>query len=303
MKSTVLSLSLLSATLFAVPVLSAADRAEPDPVQIGMVQTLFTDVPTPIINLLMPPFRGLMKEFTGLNGQIQVGGDAFAVAEKLHGEKVHLAVFHGVEFGWAQQKYPDLRPLMVAVYKDPHLRASIIVKGDSKATNVTELKGQTCGVPFRCREHCRMFIEKECEGCRCDPKSFFSHVTKPMSAESAMDEVLMDKLGAAVIDEVMFENYREVKPGCYKRLRVLKASDIFPTAVVAYRQGALSDETLEKFKSGMMSANKNERGRDLMNLWKISSFEPVPIDYAATVANIIKAYPAPVSATPVSRMP
>ena len=42
------------------------------PMQIGMVQTLFTDVPTPVINLLMPPFRDLMKQFTGLDGQIQV---------------------------------------------------------------------------------------------------------------------------------------------------------------------------------------------------------------------------------------
>ena len=302
MKSCALCCSLLALAL-GMP-MSAAERVEPDPVTIGMVQTLFTDVPQPIINLLMPPFRGLMKEFTGLNGQIQPGGDAFDVARALQEDRVQLAVFHGVEYGWAKQKFADLQPLMVAVYKHPHMRAHLVVKGDSPITDVAELKGKSCGIPFRSREHCRLFMEKQSlTSGQCDPKSFFSQVTRPMSAEGAMDDVLMGKLGAAIVDDVLWNNYRDVKPGCFKRLRILKTSEVFPTAVVVYKQGSLSDATLEKFRSGMMNANRNEKGRELMNLWKISAFELVPADYAATLANIVEAYPAPVAAIPVSRTP
>jgi hypothetical protein len=51
----------------------------------------------------------------------------------------------------------------------------------------------------------------------------------------------------------------------------------------------------------MINANKNERGRDLMTLWKLTGFEAVPTDYVAKCAEIMKAYPPPVQATTVSR--
>ena len=303
MKSAALSISCLMASLLAVPV-SSTEPTPSGPVQIGMVQTLFTDVPTPVINLLMPPFRDLMKQFTGLDGQIVLGGDCYDVARKLDENKVQLAVFHGVEFGWAQQRFADLKPFMVVVYKTPQVRAHLVVKDEGGATDVAGLKGKICAVPFRSREHCRLFLDRECECvCKGTPASFFEKVTKPMSAESALDEVLMGKVGAAVIDEVLYENYRDVKPGCFARLRILKTSDAFPSAVVAYKQGAVTDETLNRFRNGMTNANRNERGRDLMNLWKITSFETVPADFGETVANIVKAYPAPVTVTPVSRTP
>ena len=301
MKSAALSISCLVASFLALPGLSAQTSSQP--VQIGMVQTLFTDVPTPVVNLLMPPFRDLMRQFTGLDGQIQLCGDCYDVARKLDENKIQLAVFHGVEFGWAQAKYSDLKPFMIAVYKTPQIRAHLVVKDEGGAAEVADLKGKICAVPFRSREHCRLFLEKQCECCKETPKGFFEKVTKPLSAETAMDEVLMGKVGAAVIDEVLYENYRDVKPGCFARLRILKTSDVFPSAVVAYKQGAVSDEMLNRFRTGMISANRNERGRDLMNLWKITSFEAAPADYGETVASIVKAYPAPVVVTPVSRTP
>jgi ABC-type phosphate/phosphonate transport system substrate-binding protein len=303
MKSAALSLSCLLASLVAVPILSGQSPSSA-PVQIGMVQTLFTDVPTPVVNLLMPPFRQLMKQFTSIDGQIVLGGDCYDVAQKLDESKIQLAVFHGVEFGWAQQKYSDLRPFMIAVYKTPQIRAHLIVKDDGGATELAGLKGKLCAVPFRSREHCRLFLEKQCATVsKGSPASYFEKVTKPMSAESAMDEVLTGKVAAAVIDEVLYENYRDVKPGCFARLRVLSTSEVFPSAVVAYKQGAVSDEMLNRFRTGMANANQNERGRDLMNLWKITSFEAAPADFGETVANIVKAYPAPVSATTASRTP
>ena len=291
------------ASLLAMPVMSTEPTAS-GPVQIGMVDTLFTDVPTPVINLLMPPFRDLMKQFTGLDGQVEVGGDCFDVARKLDENKLQIAVFHGVEFGWAQQKHSDLRAFMIAVYKTPQIRAHLVVKNDGGATDLAGLKGKVCAVPFRSREHCRMFVEKQCEAvCKGSPASFFDKLTKPFSAEGAMDEVLMGKIDAAVIDDVLLENYRDVKPGCFARLRILTTSDVFPSAVVAYKQGSVSDEMLNRFRSGMIRANQHERGRDLMNLWKITSFEPAPADYAESVATIVRAYPAPVAVTPVSRTP
>ncbi|MEI7687478.1 MAG: PhnD/SsuA/transferrin family substrate-binding protein [Planctomycetota bacterium] len=275
---------------------------EPDVVRIAMVQTLFADVPVPIVNLLTPPFKSLMKDFTGLNGQSGAGGDAYEIANGLMEGKVHLGVFHGVEYAWVSRKYPELKPLMIAVSKYHSLKAHLVVHGDCPCTEFAELKGKDLAVPFRAREHLRLFVEKNCQvSGQCDPKSYFNAVTKPANAEIALDDVLGGKSFAAVVDTLALENYAEVKPGCFKRLKTMKESDAFPTAVIVYREGTLSAATLNKFRQGMISANKSDRGRDLMSLWKLTGFEAVPADYEQRCAEIVQAYPAPIRATAVSR--
>jgi ABC-type phosphate/phosphonate transport system substrate-binding protein len=300
-----LALTALLATMaVTLPVLPGAanDKGEPDPVRIGMVQTLFADVPTPLVNLVTPTFKSLMKDFTGLNGDPNAGGDAFEIGKKLMEDKLHIGVLHGVEFAWLAQKYPDIKPLMIAVSKYHSLKAHVIIKGDCPCADFADLKGKDFAVPFRAREHLRLYVEKNCHLCgQCEPKSFFNQLTKAASAEAALDDVLAGKLCATVVDTLAWENYRDVKPGCYQRLKTLKESEPFPTAVVVYRQGALSDKTLEKFLKGMINANKNERGRDLMTLWKLTGFEAVPADYIAKCAEIMKSYPPPLQATTVSR--
>jgi hypothetical protein len=43
----------------------------------------------------------------------------------------------------------------------------------------------------------------------------------------------------------------------------------------------------------MIHTHENAYGRELLTIWKITSFEPVPVDYAQAVAQILKLYPAP----------
>lgn len=273
---------------------------EPDPVRIGMVQTLFNDVPAPLIALLQPPFKSLMKEFTGLNGLPGPGGDAYALAKDIVEDRVHLGVFQGVEYGWVSQKYPELKPLMIAVSKYHSLKAHLIVKADDGAKGFGDLKGQQICIPFRAREHLNLFAEKHCSQTgMCTPKSYFSRVGKPLSSEAAIDEVLSGKSAAAIVDTLAWESYAEVHPGRYRKLKSAIDSESFPTAVVVYRQGFLSDATLAKFRQGMTTANKSEKGRELMTMWKLTGFEPVPPAYAQAVAEIIRAYPPPLEATAV----
>jgi ABC-type phosphate/phosphonate transport system substrate-binding protein len=96
-----------------------------------------------------------------------------------------------------------------------------------------------------------------------------------------------------VVDSVSLHCYEQVKPGCFARLRVLHKSECFPAAVIVYRKGALDADTLERFKSGMITANQNERGRELMTLWKLTAFEAVPDDFEQVLAGILKTYPTP----------
>jgi ABC-type phosphate/phosphonate transport system substrate-binding protein len=280
------------------PRLHATDPgpAAPGTVSIGLVQSMFRDVPAPLVQLLMPPFRTLMRAQTGLDGQLVTVPDAFELGSRLQDDKVQLGVFHGFEFAWARQKFQDLRPLCIVINRQRNLYAYVMVKEDSPVKNFADLKGKAVALPLRSREHCRLYLERLCAAAGQEPERFLGQTVTSAHVEAALDDVLRGKVQAAVVDGVSLECYRHVKPGCGARLRVLSQSEIFPAAVVAYRQGALDAATLNRFKNGMITANQNERGRDLMSMWKVTAFEAVPADYEQTLTNVLRAYPPPAAA-------
>jgi hypothetical protein len=84
------------------------------------------------------------------------------------------------------------------------------------------------------------------------------------------------------------------KPGRAAHLTSLAVSEIFPSGVIAYNPGRLDEDTLQRFRNGMTNAKENIMGRQMLMLWKLTSFEPVPEDYGTICANIIKHYPPPI---------
>src|SRR5437588_84039 len=99
-------LALLAAALLLLPARRGARAGDDDeqapaaPVKIGMVNTLFRDVPHPLMMAMMSPFGSLMKAMTGVTGELVPGGDPAELGQKLASDQVHLAVFHGIEFAW-----------------------------------------------------------------------------------------------------------------------------------------------------------------------------------------------------------
>jgi ABC-type phosphate/phosphonate transport system substrate-binding protein len=272
--------------------LGSVKAAPPEVVQIGLVDSIFADVPQAITGIVSRTFTSVMKELTGLEGKAVAAGDAFTVGRELDEKKLHLGVFQGYEFAWAQQKYPNLRPLMVAVNYDRYLQAYLVVAKDSSFKSCTDLKGATLALPLKTSGHCRLFLERRCSsGCACN--EFFKKISRPGHAEAALDQVCNDAAQVAIIDKVAWETYELVKPGSAAALRVLTKSEKFPTGVIAYRQGALDESTLATFRDGLLSAPKNARARQLMLLLGVTSFDLVPDDYAKLLANIRQAYPPP----------
>jgi ABC-type phosphate/phosphonate transport system substrate-binding protein len=98
---------------------------------------------------------------------------------------------------------------------------------------------------------------------------------------------------AVAVDSIGLEFYKDLKPGCFAKLRVLAESDEFPPAVIAYWQGGLDTRTLGLLRDCLLNAHATPLGAELMRMWEITSFEPVPVDYSAAVAACIKQYPCP----------
>src|SRR5262249_50207620 len=138
-------------------------------VRIGMISSLFSDVPEPTVMAMMQPFAALMESYTGVSGELVPCDDAFHLGQQLSEEKVQLGVFHGIEFGWARQKHPNLQALMIAVNQQRYLRAHLVVRADSPMTSLCDLQNQSLALPHESREHCQLFLRQRCLTCKKEP--------------------------------------------------------------------------------------------------------------------------------------
>ena len=263
-----------------------AAAADPAVVAFGIVDSLVTDLSREKRDFLISDFKSLVKDFTEIESTVLLGGDPLRAAQQLQAGTWHLGVFQGVEFAWAQAKHPQLKPLMVAVYKDPKIQAMLMVKKDSKLTGFADLKGKNVSI-LAGREHCRLFADKGASG---KAKDFFK-LTTTNSVEDALDDVVKGKTDAAVVDTANLKIYEEIHPGRFNNLKVLAESETFPMSVIGYYQGVLSEPLLIKLRDGMFKANKSDKGQEIMATFRITRFESVPDNYQESLTKILKAYP------------
>jgi len=270
----------------------AADE-EGRPIRIGLITSLFRDTSEPLMQVIMRPFKSLLETQTGMTGQLVSGGDALHLGQRLKAGEIHLGVFHGVEFAWAKEKIPQLKPLVIAVHQQPFLRAHLVVRADAKIASVRDLKDKVVALPHMSREHCWLYLERRCVPAGNTPTKFFSRIAAPRDANYAIDDVIDDAAQAAVIDDADLTAYRKKYPDYFAKVKVLQQSEAFPCAVIAYYPGTLSDELAERFRSGMLAAKSTRQGRTMMQMCRITSFEDIPADFERMLSNIAKAYPAP----------
>src|SRR5271163_65869 len=107
-RRSLISLAAVAVGLMLLPDVGPAQQAQapPGPVKIGLVNSLFRDVPTSLVQVFAPPFQNFMRDQTGLEGQVLIAGDAEDLGKLLHDNQMQLGVFYGFEFAWVQQKYP-----------------------------------------------------------------------------------------------------------------------------------------------------------------------------------------------------
>jgi len=278
--------------------------ANPRTLQIGLMSSLFRGVPAPLANVVIQPFAEMMENQAGVRGKVATVGTPLELARQLNEDLVQVGVFHGFEFAWARQKYPQLEPLVIAVNQQRHLHAYLVVRKDGEANGLNDLRGKALALPTGSREHVLLFYERLLKGQGQEPYQFFAKVTTPPNTEDALDDVV-DELGdATLVDGVALQCYKQRKPRRFARLKVLQESPTCPAAVVAYRPGALDEALVRRLRGALLNANQASVGRQLMILWRMTAFEPVPADYEENLANIAKLFPPPTTSAAVpSRRP
>jgi len=278
--------------------LAAAQKKIPESslLRIGLMNSLFREASDPVRQVIMEPFRTLTETQTGIKSELETAATAHELGLKLNENKIQLGVFNGVEFGWAQQEFPRLKPLLIGVNKRRELFAHLLILNDSKLTDFAELHNQTVALPRWSRHHCRLFFEHCQQQARRQHRDFKTQVATPAGTEAALDDLVRGKVKACVADGVALASYKHEKPGSYAKLKTLKKSDPFPSAVVTYVPGIVDEATLARFRTGMMRAHETSLGRQLLAMSRLTGFENIPAEYQKMVNEIVKLYPAATSA-------
>jgi ABC-type phosphate/phosphonate transport system substrate-binding protein len=270
--------------------LSGARGNNPAALRIGMVQSFFHDVPKVLVDIATEPFSAVVLQATGLNGKLVPGGDPFDVARRLSAGELELGVFYGFELAWVREKHPELKPLMIATNKHHQVQAFLLVRNDTDIAGFADLKGKQVSLPARSKEHCRLFLRQRAfDHGQCTPKEYFKQVVASANVEAALDDLCNGSIDAAIVDSLGLEFYKDLKPGCYKQLKVAQESELFPPAVIAYREGGLDEAAQVRIRNGLLRAAA--LAPEMMKMWKIHAFETAPPDYLQSLAEILKAYP------------
>ena len=196
---------------------------------------------------------------------------------RLAAKKLHLGVFQGYEFAWAQEKYPELKPLAVAVnvYTLPHR-----LRGDAAgrpATDFAGLKGQSLAIPATAAASCGCSWNGRARPTGKKPANSSPRSPLRDNVEDALDDVVDGTVQAVV--------GRSGRPGGVQAPQAgpLQPAERGRPVVSPSRRRwwptttrVLDEATLRRFKDGLLGAAKKEKGQTLLTLFHLTGFEAVP---------------------------
>lgn len=272
---------------------SVATAEEKLVLRVAIPKSAFRDVPAPLLTFATQPFRDLIKTQTGFDGQVLSDAEALPLARDIDAGKIHLGVFLGHEFAWAQQKYPDLMPVVCSVPKPKEIQAFVLVRHDQKGTSLSDMKGTRLIVAAGLRDHARLFLDKK--QAEDMTSGGFCSTSKAATVQDALYKVIESEADVTVADQAAWRYFQKLYPGASQNLRVLAQSDVFPPTVIACKKGKLTDEQLKKVKDGLMTAHQSKQGGRLMGMIKLEKFDELPTGYMDSIKSCLKLYPVPPS--------
>jgi ABC-type phosphate/phosphonate transport system substrate-binding protein len=271
----------------------AAGRDEPAVLLIGSSAATTDPAARRREEASRPTLQRFIKEETGLDNKVTHQKDWRDLADRLTRGELHLGVFEGYEFAWAQERRPGLKALAVAVNVHRYPVACVMVQRGGPVKGFAALQGRSIYLPAEGPHHLRVFVEQRCRVAGKTAATFFAKITSQESVEDALDDVVDGAIAAAAVDHAALEAYQRRKPGRARRLRELTRSQPFPPPVVAYHGTALSEASRRRFAAGLLAAHRKEKGRTMLTYFRVTAFQAVPDDYPRVLARSRKEYPAP----------
>ncbi len=287
-------LSLSALTVSALFMVGVDDKKsnQPEAIHIGIMSTFYRDHSEEDVKVTVESLRDLMMAQTGFKGDpIKVSG-----IEELGGDlmkdKFQLGVFFGHEFAWVHNKFPNLKPLLIVVNQIPYQRAYLFGRKSDNLTNFAQLKGRKLAVAAHTPEPCHFYLNRLCQDSGTKIESYFSKMAHPDHVEAALDDLVDGVVDLVIAEEAAMNSYKRRKPGRFAKLREILMSPQFPAAVVVYLPKKWNETDLKSIRDALLDAHKSPEGRQLLTLWRLTGFEPVPKDYEENLSEIHKPIPS-----------
>jgi ABC-type phosphate/phosphonate transport system substrate-binding protein len=260
--------------------------------RIGLSGAMLKEIPEATAKQALENMKALIEKQTGQKSELTAEDNSETLGQKLAQKKFDFGVFLGYEFAWAKEVHAELRPLVVATSGAP-MRIHLLIRQDNPAVSLAQLKGKSLALSRESRPPARLYIERECLALGAASDKFFAQITAPATLEDEIDDVVDGVVQATAVDTLAFDAYKRRKPGRATRLKQIQESQLFPPPVIAYEPGVLDNATLSRFRDDLARTSRDPEGERLLNLWKLTGFDPVPSDYEQELAAIARRYPAP----------
>src|SRR4051812_20244218 len=147
-------------------------KADPDVLRIGSLAT--PDAGTPKEKAALESLQSFIKDETGMNNEIVHQKDWREVADKMAKGDLHLGVFQGYEFAWAQENHPGLKPLALAVNVSRYPIAYVVTGKASQAKDFAGLQGQSIALATGSPAYLRLYLDRQAEASGKKSSAFFS---------------------------------------------------------------------------------------------------------------------------------
>ncbi len=283
----------LSALLGAATVVAHGRSEKSDVLHIGLSGPLGSDTDGPREKAAALLLQSFIKGETGVDDEITCQKGWRDLADKLAKGQLHVGVFQGYEFAWAQAQYPSLKPLALALTGPRHLLACVVARRDGAVKQFADLRGQALCLPNTGQRHLRLFVERESQAKGAELNAFFSNINSPPNVEDCLDAVVDGVAQAAVVDHAALEAYKERNPSRFQQLTEVAKSRPLPPVVVAFCDKVLDESTVRRFQTGLVESRNKEKGRMMLTLFRLTGFEAAPNDFEKELAQTREAYPAP----------
>jgi ABC-type phosphate/phosphonate transport system substrate-binding protein len=278
------------AAMLAAPI-AAGGQGKISVLRIGTSGTLSTEGGARNENSSLETLKSFIKDETGLDNEIIKQKNWQELAEKMSKGELDVGVFQGFEFARARPKYPDLKPLAVAVNVYVNPVVYVVSRKDDPAKDFASLQGRSLVMVADAPGYLQLYVDRQCQLAGKKPNQFFSKITNRDNFEDAIDDVVDGVANATVADRATLEAYKVRKPGRFGRLKPVAQSQPFPPATVAYYGNHLDDATRRRFRKGLLDASGKEKGKTMLTLFRLTGFQPPPADFDKVLAATRDAYP------------